>query len=62
MKVTCPECLAVYKIPDERITRAVARATCKKCGARFIIRRPDAADQQPRPSLDTFGDEGVVQH
>ncbi len=63
MRVTCQECLAVYKIPDEKITKDVCRATCKKCGAKIIIRRADAGPQEGRqPSLSTYGDEEVIEH
>ncbi len=44
MKVTCESCGAIYRIPEEKLTKEVSRATCKKCGAKIIIRRPSATE------------------
>ncbi len=44
MKITCDKCSAVYRIPEEKLTKDVSRATCKKCGAKLIIRRPGAGE------------------
>lgn len=32
MKITCPSCNANYNVPDEKIPKKKAVATCKKCG------------------------------
>ncbi len=62
MRVTCPECLAVYKIPDEKITQDVCRARCKKCGAKIIIRREPAQTEQAGSPGSSFGDDEFVEH
>ena len=43
MKVTCDNCGAVYRIPEEKLTKDVSRATCKKCGNKIVIRKPSGA-------------------
>lgn len=45
MKISCDSCGAIYRIPEEKLTKDVSRATCKKCGAKIIIRRPSGADE-----------------
>ncbi|MEZ4239106.1 MAG: zinc-ribbon domain-containing protein [Myxococcota bacterium] len=40
MKVVCDNCRAVYKVPDEKLTKAVNKATCRNCGHRMLIPRP----------------------
>lgn len=43
MKIVCENCRAVYKVPDEKLTKAVNKATCRQCGHRMLIpkARPD---------------------
>ena len=43
MKVVCENCRAVYKVPDEKLTKTVNKATCRQCGHRMLIpkARPD---------------------
>lgn len=40
MRVICDKCGASYKISDDRLTRDVNKATCRKCGEPIYIRRP----------------------
>jgi hypothetical protein len=42
MRVVCDSCGATYKIPDTKLVKDVNRATCRKCGHRMLIRKPDA--------------------
>jgi predicted Zn finger-like uncharacterized protein len=38
MRIICPTCNAIYKIPDTKIPQTRrAEATCKKCGGRIVI-------------------------
>lgn len=38
MKIVCPTCNAIYKIPDDTIPSGKrAAATCKKCGGKIVI-------------------------
>ena len=37
MRVVCDKCSAVYRISDDKLVKAVNRATCKKCGNKIII-------------------------
>ncbi len=41
MKVVCDNCRAVYKVPDDKLTKPVNKATCRNCGHRMLIPRPD---------------------
>ncbi len=41
MRVVCDSCGATYKIPDTKLVKDVNRATCRKCGHRMLIRKPD---------------------
>lgn len=66
MKITCDKCGASYKIPAEKLTRDVSKATCKKCGEKIIIRRP-GNDGYEDPRLTgglhaSNDDDGVVEH
>lgn len=49
MRVICDKCGASYKISDDRLTRDVNKATCRKCGEPIYIRRPsgEAAPAAP---------------
>ena len=40
MKVVCDNCRAVYKVPDDKLTKPVNKATCRNCGHRMLIPRP----------------------
>ncbi len=40
MKVVCDNCAAVYRIPDEKLVKAINKATCRQCGAKMLIPRP----------------------
>ena len=44
MKVVCDNCDAIYKIPDEKLTKPVNKATCRSCGNRMLIPRPVTSD------------------
>lgn len=66
MKITCDKCGASYKIPEEKLTRDVSKATCKKCGEKIIIRKPAGGDYEDpriiRGLQSSLEDEGVVEH
>lgn len=66
MKITCDNCGAVYRIPEEKLTKDVSRATCKKCGSKLIIRRPSEGQEgyeDPRLGGMQGGDEdSVINH
>lgn len=67
MKITCDKCGASYKIPEEKLTRDVSKATCKKCGEKIIIRKPGANDAYEDPRLTgglhaSGDDDGMVDH
>lgn len=49
MRFECAACQTVYNIADERLTRPVTRAVCKKCGATMLIRK-DATTAQIEPA------------
>lgn len=44
LRVVCDNCGATYKIPDQKLTRDVNKATCRKCGHTIIIRRASLTD------------------
>ncbi len=46
MRVICPQCNAIYRIPTAKVPKGKAAAVCKKCGALIMIEplRPAAAD------------------
>ncbi len=65
MKVTCDSCGTVYRIQEEKLTKEVSRATCKKCGAKLIIRRPRAGDESfedLRVAGQGMDDDSVINH
>ncbi len=39
MKVVCDNCRAVYKVPNDKLTKPVNKATCRSCGHRMLIPR-----------------------
>jgi predicted Zn finger-like uncharacterized protein len=55
MKIVCPSCNALYRVPDAKISaHRTLRATCKKCGRVIRIDPADhlrlsAADSSPSP-------------
>ena len=51
MRVVCDSCGATYKIPDTKLVKDVNRATCRKCGHRMLIRKPDAPVGMGAPTL-----------
>ncbi len=40
MRVVCDQCAASYKVPNERLTKPINKATCKQCGSRLLIPKP----------------------
>ena len=58
MKITCDKCGANYKIPDDKLTKEVSRATCKKCGNKITIRKGGATGT----AYDFDDDDSVVNH
>lgn len=55
MRFECAACQTVYNISDERLTRPVTKAVCKKCGATMLIKK-DAATAQ----IDPAGEEAAA--
>ncbi|MBL8619225.1 MAG: zinc-ribbon domain-containing protein [Deltaproteobacteria bacterium] len=51
MRVVCDNCSASYNIPDHKLSKAVNKATCRKCGHRMLIPRPGPG-AGPVPSVD----------
>ncbi len=39
MKIHCPACKTAYHIPDEKVSRPVITAVCKRCGIKMVIDR-----------------------
>ena len=52
--IICPTCNKDYKIPDEKIGKAGARARCKNCGEVMVI-DPGGAVRAKRSEADTAG-------
>ena len=58
MRFECAACQTVYNISDERLTRPVTKAVCKKCGATMLIKKgaataeTDPAGDQAAPDSD----------
>src|SRR4028119_2082435 len=49
MKVVCDNCRAVYKVPNDKLTKPVNKATCRQCGHRMLIPRArPGADPEER--------------
>ena len=49
MKVVCDNCRAVYKVPNDKLTKPVNKATCRSCGHRMLIPRArPGADPEER--------------
>jgi hypothetical protein len=49
MRVVCDQCAASYKVPNARLTRPINKATCKSCGSRLLIPKPQpGADDDER--------------
>ncbi len=40
MRVVCDNCAATYNIPEQKLTKEVNKATCRKCGHRMLIQKP----------------------
>lgn len=49
MRFECAACQTVYNISEERLTRPVTKAVCKKCGATMLIKK-DAAAAEADPA------------
>ncbi len=54
MVIICPTCNKDYKIPDDKIGKARARATCKNCGQVMVI-DPGGAVWAKRAEVDATG-------
>jgi predicted Zn finger-like uncharacterized protein len=64
MRVVCDNCGAVYKVPDDKLTKPVNKATCRNCAHRMLIPRPTGADgfeQEERTLIrrTPFGRDGA---
>ncbi len=51
MKVVCENCRSAYRVPDEKLTKTVNKATCRQCGHKMLI---------PRARLDGDPDERTL--
>lgn len=60
MRVVCDSCGATYKIPDTKLVKDVNRATCRKCGHRMLIKKPDAPVMGAYPSAATEEERTVI--
>ncbi len=66
MRVVCDNCGAVYKIANEKLSKEVNRATCKRCGHKIIIYKPgsraaeEAAASQTSPAAEEEDEERTV--
>jgi predicted Zn finger-like uncharacterized protein len=66
MRVVCDNCGAVYKIANEKLTKEVNRATCKRCGHKIVIYKPgsraaeEAAAALGGPEVDESDEERTV--
>jgi predicted Zn finger-like uncharacterized protein len=47
MRVVCDNCAATYNIPEQKLSKEVNKATCRKCGHRMLIRRPNSGRVLP---------------
>jgi hypothetical protein len=43
-KITCPGCNAVYNIPINKLHKEVSRTTCRKCGHKIEVRKPNSSE------------------
>ena len=63
MKVVCDQCAAVYNVPNARLTKPINKATCRQCGSRLLIPRPQpGADEDERlivPAVPPAGETGA---
>jgi predicted Zn finger-like uncharacterized protein len=50
IRVTCPDCLANYRVDPDEIPEQGGSAACKKCGRTFAIRKPAANPLTAEPS------------
>jgi len=64
MKVTCPACESIYRIPDDKIQGRGARITCKKCGHKFVVynqsERVVIGEDKPKGLPVTFQRKGQI--
>lgn len=67
MRVVCDQCSATYKVPNEKLTKPINKASCRSCGARLLIPKPQpGADPEERvvvpaiPATSGVGDQGMV--
>lgn len=54
LNIICPTCNKDYKIPDDKISEAGARAKCKNCGGVLVIERGGAV-RVKTPEADAAG-------
>ncbi len=60
MRVVCENCGATYKIPDTKLVKEVNKATCRKCGFRMMIRRPQGRTSSAKSVPDSAEASTVV--
>ncbi len=67
MRVVCDQCSSTYKVPNEKLTKPINKATCRSCGSRLLIPKPQpGADPDERvvvpavPVTSGVADQGIV--
>ncbi|MCB9682159.1 MAG: zinc-ribbon domain-containing protein [Alphaproteobacteria bacterium] len=67
MRVVCDQCAATYKVPNDKLSKPINKATCRQCGSRLLIPKPQpGADPDERvvvpaiPVTAGVGDAGLV--
>lgn len=53
MKVSCPSCQKVYKLPDEKMRPEGVKVKCKDCGFVFVVMPEDAVPKEARFLIQT---------
>lgn len=52
MRLSCPNCGAIYELPEDRLPEGGGHVQCTDCHTRWFARRPPAAAPGERPSED----------
>lgn len=52
MNVTCPGCSATYFVDEKKVPSKGGRLTCRHCGLRWEIFRPETAEVPAAPSVE----------
>lgn len=52
MRLSCPNCGAIYELPEDRLPEGGGHVQCTDCHTRWFARRPPAAAPGERPNED----------